>query len=760
MPKSKKSPALPALLCMMAVMLGPVVLSSCNGNSGGYDYEGPTYTPGSSSGSSDIDAAEMLNLSNAGDIEGIIARLTGGSSGSSTASPSTVILKASEIGLPSGGTATLTITGNGVDYTATATADADGNITFEIPAITAGTEITASLTIKNASGTALYAGSSTQTVSGDNFQMDIRLTRQFWTLPASLTVTASPDGLVYDSENMTASTTFSISGLDDAPAGAVFNYEWTDESGASVGSGATLTRTLSELLDGTPPTGDVTKTFSVTVSYTDESGSTVTSSGAASVIVGGPVTLPSFSVDFTAPASINSLLSDPTKWALTSMSDTLSLTATPDSGSFPAGTTFEWHVNGSLVSQTGATCTLSPSSLFSSTSTTTGTPASPYTMTVTCTAKNSRATGDKLGTGGSRQLFYVVSLPDFVISINKPSTATGSASPYKLADLTSSFTLTAMGATFPAGTTFEWKVNGTTLSGSGTSTTFSPGGVGFSEDSIGHTAGAATSFNITCTAKNPHAAADLPRSAMVGAYLPYSMPSSFTISISPPASASTDANGAYALANLTDSFTITASGTFPPGTTFLWTLGSTHLEEDGTYTYSLTPAQIGITAETPGSAASPIESQILGCRAKNDDAYPTFRIGNNPTIKAYYALPLDAPTGISISSIDGGTAPSSSSGAWRVDTTTNMTPIGDRNITLISTGSYPVLVKYVWTVNGTEVETTDSTITKTWDEFGVTINPMSGTAILSVSCSVKPANSGSGYLQSDPKSQAFGILFN
>lgn len=581
----------PLLLCMLAglccLFLSCLILS-CRGNGGSSYSDGAVYTPGGASGGSGsaggsaVTAEDLWTLSNAGSIDRIVELFQTGFTGGSC----TVVISAADLGLPAGGTVTLTITGPGINYTADAAAGADGNVTFEVPLLETKTTVTVGLTVRDANGTVLYIGSEEQEVGADG-NLHVGLVRQFWTLPAGLTVTASPDGLVYDVAALTtASVTFSISGLEGAPAAAVFTYEWedADNPGTAAGTGATLTKTLSDLLGGTVPAGDVTRTFSVTVSYTDAGGTTATASGSAGVVIGGPVTL-----------------------------------------------------------------------------------------------------------------------PDFVISIGKPSGATGTASPYGLANLTSSFTLTAQGATFPTGTSFVWTVNGTTLSATGASASFSPGDLGLTDGSIGRTSALPTSFSISCTAKNPHAA-DLPKSASVSAYLPYSMPT-FTIQISAPSSARTDASGAYVLANLSDSFTITAPGTFPPDTTFLWTIGDIILEnETPNQSISLTPAQLGITAANPGSAASPITSQILGCRATNVNARPTQKLGGNPKITAYYSPPPVIPDfTVQLTS----TTYSASYGYYPTDTFT---------FTAATTsGSFPGGTTFDWEVTGpTGTRAAETLTVPTW----------------------------------------------
>ncbi|MCR5621039.1 MAG: DUF285 domain-containing protein [Treponema sp.] len=235
-------------------------------------------------------------MSNSDDIDGIIAlfKPTTASDGSEGAQAQSVVLDADAIGLPAGGTVTLTITGRGMNYSNTAGADADGNVTFEIPAIVTGTEITVTLAVKTAGGTVLYAGSKTQVLNGEASSLDISLSRQYWTLPASLTVTANPQAILYGAATWTTdSTTLSISWPEAAPEGAAISYSWKDQDGTELGTGPTLTRTVPELTGGAIPAVTTSKYFSVTASYTDVAGETKTASGTVSVTVG---------VDFIATA--------------------------------------------------------------------------------------------------------------------------------------------------------------------------------------------------------------------------------------------------------------------------------------------------------------------------------------------------------------------------------------------------------------------------------------------------------------------------
>ena len=178
---------------VFAIFSSIIIFVSCNGNGGGSDSYGPVYnspggeassgsaggSTGSNSGSSDIGsgitAQDILNLSNADDTDSIIRIFSAPAPEQDNSQ--TVVLSASDIGLPSGGSATLAISGS-ISFSQTAQADADGNVSFQIPAIVSGTDITVSLSVRNASGTLLYSGSSQQTASGDSISINLTLRRQ------------------------------------------------------------------------------------------------------------------------------------------------------------------------------------------------------------------------------------------------------------------------------------------------------------------------------------------------------------------------------------------------------------------------------------------------------------------------------------------------------------------------------------------------------------------------------------------------------
>lgn len=119
-----------------------------------------------STGTGNFTAGDLFSLSNAGDVEAILSILSGsGENQADGADGSFMVgLSASDIGLPAGGSVTLTITGNGVDYRRDAAAAADGRILFEVPRIAAGTLITVTLEVREADGSIAATGTKTQQV--------------------------------------------------------------------------------------------------------------------------------------------------------------------------------------------------------------------------------------------------------------------------------------------------------------------------------------------------------------------------------------------------------------------------------------------------------------------------------------------------------------------------------------------------------------------------------------------------------------------
>ena len=83
------------------------------------------------SGGGNFTVEDLMNLANAGDVDSILVLLSGTGENQTADGSFTVELSAADIGLPAGGTVTLTITGNGVDYSESAGASADGKGTAD-----------------------------------------------------------------------------------------------------------------------------------------------------------------------------------------------------------------------------------------------------------------------------------------------------------------------------------------------------------------------------------------------------------------------------------------------------------------------------------------------------------------------------------------------------------------------------------------------------------------------------------------------------
>ena len=144
----------------------PVSSNSAGGGTGG----GSSAAGAGSSASGGFTASDLWNRANAGDATGIVQLV----SSDTQASPETctIVFSASDLGLPSGGTARLVI--EEIAYDVTASADADGNVTFVVPLIQVGATVTVELSVMDASDTVLWYGSKTQQVgNGDNLEITL-----------------------------------------------------------------------------------------------------------------------------------------------------------------------------------------------------------------------------------------------------------------------------------------------------------------------------------------------------------------------------------------------------------------------------------------------------------------------------------------------------------------------------------------------------------------------------------------------------------
>ena len=266
-------------------------------------------------------------------------------------------------------------------------------------------------------------------------------------------------------------------------------------------------------------------------------------------------------------------------------------------------------------------------------------------------------------------------LPDFTIQISPPSSyksakSDATAKKYALVNLTDAFTFTAVpapGKSFPAGTTFSWTVKAGTMpeyTGTGISFTATPTQLSLTAESIGRTSAGATPITVTCTAS--HTLASAPKTAAPGsasAFLLQTIPA-FKIDILPPSShnaANSDSDSnTYALTSLTDSFSLSLSPavltgvvpvlSVPADTTFEWKFNGTVVPGVTGTLCTLTPAALGMTAASPGTAASP-KSVVISCTAKSPNAAEDVDAAEE-TVKAFrltipaYKITVTPPTGL------------------------------------------------------------------------------------------------------------------
>ena len=404
-------------------------------------------------------------------------------------------------------------------------------------------------------------------------------------------------------------------------------------------------------------------------------------------------TIPDFTVKITPPSSYVSTKGSPTAtppvYALANLTDTFTFEPYSAEG-FPDGTTFSWDITittsagGTITvpTATGATCSLNLSTYV--TDATIGHSASEVTdISVVCTANNIAAavTSKTCTTPGNAKAFLLYTLPAFTISAaptsydaNNTSTS-GGVTTYALTSASTSIDLTATssGAAFPAGTTFDWTVDGYSLTGGASQHEATVNGVGLSGLGITLSSSSATptSIVITCTAKNANATADLDATDFTLKVFRLTIPA-YKITVTPPTGIETEGSGTNTvylvtnsdLTSTTKKFTLNvepvdSSDSIPDGTQFTWSFDSTASTtnprdvEIGTmcgiaaapdtatpYTVTCTASLTGAAAPTtPATATVKLKRKIIGSKPAPDAVGDiVFTDGSAMTYEEYTAL--------------------------------------------------------------------------------------------------------------------------
>ncbi len=466
----KKSFCVCGILLFFCFLLGSMI--SCSGNGSAADSIGEVYSSSGSATASDgslFSAGDILSSSNAGDTSSILNNISGSNSSSSSLKTTTVTLSSSSIGLPSGGTVTLTITGDGVSYVKEATASSDGNVYFQVPVIATGTTVTVSIVVKAADGTVSSSGSKTQTVTDSSSLVDVSLTgnqSQVWSLPDPLTVSVSSASVDY---TPTGSVTFSVVGVTP-PASGTLSYSWEKADGSPLSSTSdSCPCSLSDLLGASPTSGTHNVTVTVTASYAADDGTVTTASGSGVVQV-SVYSLPDTLTIEASPTSVvyNAAAPQDVTFSLTGVDE-------PPYGSL----TYTWaDADGNDLVCPASSYTGNLATLLGSDAATAGSHTVQVFLTVIHTADDGTAVlGDASGTGSVS--VTVLGIPSFTIQITPPagvSLHSGTSDSYDVSDRTKKFTFTAVPSSgeFPDDTTFEWTVNGVALTGSAASIAASP----------------------------------------------------------------------------------------------------------------------------------------------------------------------------------------------------------------------------------------------------------------------------------------------
>ncbi|MBO4729620.1 MAG: hypothetical protein J5631_14470 [Spirochaetaceae bacterium] len=457
------------------------------------------------------------------------------------------------------------------------------------------------------------------------------------------------------------SDVYEISALTD-----FFNFAVALTDGSSFPDGTNI----SWQINGTPVSGTTPETCSaspssLSISAVGSNASTATALNVSCIIEipGEPVAAATKTVKvyqkITLPSTFNVRVQEPSSaivdstatnaFNITSRDDPFTFTAGGTGVTFPVGTTFQWMardtVSGQLIYPTGnATCLIKPSDMYSASYT-----ISNCNIRITCTINHPDAV-----TSVTKYVdIKITKIPACRINMTPPGSATASGNIYKLTDLSDDFDLVAAtedGTPFPAGTQFEWKRNGTTVSsGASSSYTFYPSTVTFPAGT-GTNATNAYEVELKCIVKRT-GLPDTPVVKTIKLYKPVTL-TGFDIYVDNNMYTGT-AYPVYDTSTPINFSVFTAAG-LPYGTVYNWTItnqtSGTSVQKQGD-NINVMPTEMG----TIGTSESTASTWTVSCTISHPDNVilgqtiteilsPTFSI-YKVTIPACSVSVQAAPTG-------------------------------------------------------------------------------------------------------------------
>ncbi|MBO4732673.1 MAG: hypothetical protein J5597_07730, partial [Spirochaetaceae bacterium] len=466
-----------------------------------------------------------------------------------------------------------------------------------------------------------------------------------------------------------------------------------------------------------------------------------------------------FNIEPAKPSSASEIVSGIT-YKLTNTTDLFTFTASPSvSGeSFPSGATFTWTINnGTPVTNTTGNISISPDDL----GTISKRRSSATPINVHCVV-----TKEGIATKTSEKTIMVYNplvMPDaFDIADDTYQPPTNTT--YRVVNLSDTlyFTHFMAGGSFPVtGTTYEWKVNGTTVAtGSNDYCNISAIAMGYTASNIPKSESDASNITktITCRASNPDAETSS-NTTYVEATLninvwQLSIPNG-TVTVAQPSTVTTETVGGqtvYKINNMSGSFTVTANGeggaSFPTNSNFVWTIAKVSGGSYGPIVTDTPSFDIDLANTTLATALEITENDIssnsanptklnVNCTVKHNDLPESeWKTCPTETIKIYRPMFPDFSIGIS----DNGDMPSRVAGGNTVYTVRQSDIFSNKGIRFTATPadgqSFRADTTFEWNIESIGLTGDTRVISPTFTSMGVSSAPTSQTEY-TVKCKAK-----------------------